>query len=429
MRLFAYLPLTLRRSADDVLLICYGVGVTADAFVRDGEVKRIDIVDTAREVYQLADAYIRPGEQSPLRDPRVTAFVQDGRFFLQASQRKYDVITGEPPPLKVAGTVNLYTEEFFKLMRSQLKDGGVATFWLPVYQLKVEESKAILRAFHNAFENASVWASSDQEWVLMGINGPGEPVTDEQLQRLWQQRETGEDLRRIGIEDPAQLAALFVMDSAEIRRITADVQPLSDVYPKRLGDAAPDPEATHRFVWRYLEAAPALANFRASALMQRLFPSVSASQMELFFLVRETRYLSQLIGSNWLAELDLYLRHSRLRSPVLEVLRTDEIKLSLAKHLSSTVDRPPAEAAADLIAGRLASRDLNGAVVLLEAERQLKRLTSERMFLLTYLYCLTGRVADAEALANEHRLTATRDWFTSWTWKRLQAEFGFRPPV
>ena len=36
-------------------------------------------------------------------------------------------------------------------MRSRLKEGGIATFWLPINQLKVDEAKAILRAFHNAF--------------------------------------------------------------------------------------------------------------------------------------------------------------------------------------------------------------------------------------------------------------------------------------
>ena len=108
-------------------------------------------MDIAREVFSLADFYSGINYSSPLRDPRVHPIVQDGRFFLQASSKKYDIISGEPPPPKNAGTVNLYTEEFFSLMRSSLKDDGIATFWLPINQLKVEETKAIMRAFHNAF--------------------------------------------------------------------------------------------------------------------------------------------------------------------------------------------------------------------------------------------------------------------------------------
>jgi predicted membrane-bound spermidine synthase len=111
MRLFAYLPLAFYPGAKDVLLICYGCGVTADAFTRKSSLERIDIVDIAKEVFSLADFYSGINYSSPLRDPRVHAIVQDGRFFLQASPRKYDIISGEPPPPKVAGAVNLYTEE------------------------------------------------------------------------------------------------------------------------------------------------------------------------------------------------------------------------------------------------------------------------------------------------------------------------------
>ena len=100
MRLFAYLPLALRPESEDVLLICYGCGVTADAFTRESRLKRIDIVDISKEVFDLAPFYSGPYSANPLRDPRVTTFVQDGRFFLQGSPRQYDIITGEPPPPK-----------------------------------------------------------------------------------------------------------------------------------------------------------------------------------------------------------------------------------------------------------------------------------------------------------------------------------------
>ena len=181
MRLFAYLPLALRPEAEDVLLICYGCGVTADALLHGPNVKRMDVVDISKEVFHLADFYSGINYSNPLRDPRVHAIVQDGRFFLQASPQQYDIITGEPPPPKVAGSVNLYTAGIFLADEEPLKEGGIATFWLPINQLKVDEAKAILRAFHNAFPNALVWASADQQWIMMGIKGPGRRVSEEEF--------------------------------------------------------------------------------------------------------------------------------------------------------------------------------------------------------------------------------------------------------
>src|SRR5678815_3148564 len=89
MRLFAYLPLTLRPQSENALLIGYGVGVTADAFTRDPHLKRLDIVDIAQEVFDFGDLYAGPGYSNALRDPRVATFVQDGRFFLQACPDHY----------------------------------------------------------------------------------------------------------------------------------------------------------------------------------------------------------------------------------------------------------------------------------------------------------------------------------------------------
>ena len=73
MRLFAYLPLALHPGTRDVLLICYGCGVTADAFTRKSSVERIDIVDISKEVFALADSYSGINYSNPLRDPRVRA--------------------------------------------------------------------------------------------------------------------------------------------------------------------------------------------------------------------------------------------------------------------------------------------------------------------------------------------------------------------
>ena len=432
MRLFAYLPLAFCPGAKDVLLICYGCGVTADAFTRKSSLERIDVVDISKEVFALADFYSGINYSNPLHDPRVHAVVQDGRFFLQASPRQYDIISGEPPPPKMAGAVNLYTEEFFSLMRSRLKKDGIATFWLPINQLKVEETKAILRAFHNAFPNASVWAGTDQDWIMMGINGPGRRVSEDELRQLWHDPATGADLRRVGIEVPQQLGALFLMDGEEIDRVTRDVAPLTDLYPKRLTDEPWDDEANHRFALDYLNAAAAVQSFAQSSLISRIWPQIlnrGGAELESFFVLRQTRYLSETIGSNKLAELDLYLRHSRLRIPVLEVLGSDAFQVSIAERVAKQSVTPPLETMPDLIAGALAQRDIDRAIRLLEEEKDRGVFSPNDMFLLTYLYCLNGSVDKAETLIAANAAAIKKDRFVDWLWEKLGTDFGFHPPT
>jgi spermidine synthase len=432
MRLFAYLPLAFHPAAKDVLLLCYGCGVTADAFTRKSTVERIDAVDISKEVFALADFYSGINYSNPLHDPRVHAVVQDGRFFLQASPQQYDIISGEPPPPKMAGAVNLYTQEFFSLMRSRLKENGIATFWLPINQLRVEETKAILRAFHNAFPNALVWGGADQDWIMMGINGPGRRASEDELRQLWNDPTTGADLRTIGIEVPQQLGALFLMDGNEIDRITHNIAPLTDVYPKQLTDRPWDDEANHRFALNYLIAPAAAQRFVQSSLINQIWPETlnpAATELESFFTVRQTRYLSETVGSNKLAELDLYLRHSRLRIPVLEVLGSDGLRVSIAERIAKSSTTPPLEVMPDLMAGALAQRRIDRAIQILENEKDDGALGANDTFLLAYLYCLNGSVDKAETLIAANAAAIKKDSFADWLWEKLRADFGFHPPA
>ena len=383
-------------------------------------------------MFSLADSYAGINYSNPLRDPRVHAIVQDGRFFLQASARKYDIISGEPPPPKNAGAVNLYTQEFFSLMRSRLNEGGIATFWLPINQLKVDEAKAILRAFHNAFPNASVWGSADQDWIMMGINGPVRRASEDELRQFWNDPATGADLRRIGIEVPQQLGALFLMDGDEIDRITHNIAPLTDLYPKRLTDGPWDDEASHRFALTYFTAPAAFQRFVGSSLINQIWPETlnpEAAELESFFTVRQTRYLSEIVGSNKLAELDLYLRHSRLRIPILEVLGSDAFRVSIAERVARGSETPPLEVMPDLIAGALAQRNIDRAIKLLESEKDRGVFGANEIFLLSYLYCLNGSVEKAETLVADNAASIKKDSFVDWLWEKLQTDFGFHPPA
>jgi hypothetical protein len=161
---------------------------------------------------------------------------------------------------------------------------------------------------------------------------------------------------------------------------------------------------------------------------QRIWPARLRDAAEVSFAIRETRYAAETSGSNWLAELDLYLRNARLRTPVLDVLHTDEWRLGIAESAARQMAQPTAAVLPDLVAGALARRDFGTAIRLLETERD-HPANANDPFLLTYLYCLTGRVREAETFAQTHAAILPADWFTKWLWQKLRTEYGFRPPA
>ena len=145
MTLFVTWPMAVNPDAKDALLISYGVGITAAALVETTGLERIDVVDVSAEIMESNRILHRDaaGRVSgyPLDDPRVHVHVEDGRHFLQTTGRRFDLITGEPPPPKLAGIVSLYTREYFSLVRERLTERGITTYWLPVTGLLPSDAK------------------------------------------------------------------------------------------------------------------------------------------------------------------------------------------------------------------------------------------------------------------------------------------------
>jgi hypothetical protein len=246
---------------------------------------------------------------------------------------------------------------------------------------------------------------------------------------LWSDPATGEDLRRIGVEVPSQLGALFLMDAQEIDRITREVAPLTDNYPKRLSDAAWDTQENFEYAAALMEPPSVSERFAVSPLIKRIWPASLSKSMESLFAVRQAEYLSEAVGSNKLAEIDLFLRGTRLRTPLLEALGSDDLRLAIAQRVARETQPPPLEIMPHLIAGALAQRDLDEAIRLLENQKDRGALDVREILLLTYLYCLNANVDKADALAAANSSLINKDSSADWLWKKLENDFGFHPPA
>jgi spermidine synthase len=274
MKLYVYWPVAVRPNPKRALLISYGVGTTAKALTDTKSLETIDVVDISREILEMNEiVYPDPAEQ-PLRDPRVRVHVEDGRYFLQTTDRRFDLITGEPPPPKMAGIVNLYTREYFQLIYDRLAPRGIATYWLPVRGLNDDDTRAIVAAFCDSFADCSLWLGTNLDWMLIGTREMSGPSSESGFAQQWQDPEVGKDLRELGLETPAQLGPLFVADAPQLRKLTQGAQPLVDNWPKRLTPARAAPRGSkltpmHR---AWMDPDETRERFRESEFVRRLWP-------------------------------------------------------------------------------------------------------------------------------------------------------------
>jgi spermidine synthase len=136
-RLLAYSSMALKPDARRVLVISFGCGNTASAFLRF-PIERLDVVDISGGAFEAAPYFST--NLDVLDDPRVHTHVEDGRNFLLRSREQYDIIELELPTLHTDGVVFLYTSEFYKIAAARLAPGGMISQWLDVLQTQREPS-------------------------------------------------------------------------------------------------------------------------------------------------------------------------------------------------------------------------------------------------------------------------------------------------
>jgi spermidine synthase len=364
MKLFAYWPLAVLPRVRHALVIGYGVGNTVKALTDSSDPESIDVVDVSPDILAMAPVIYPDPREQPLADPRVRTHLEDGRYFLQATDQRFDLITGEPPPHHLAGVVNLYSREYFRLLRRRLTEGGVVTYWLHMRLTSEATAKSILRAFCDAFEDCSLWHASGSDLMMVGTNGAGGPVGEEVFARQWQDDTAVAELRALGFERPEQLGALFVGDAVYLDALTRGAEPVVDDHPARLR-LDPDEPAAEELVsgWRDEEAAR--RRFEQSQLVARLWPASLRSRSLAYF--DRQRLLNDLLFerptpgfSKTLGTLVEVLTETDLELPALLLLDSDPDIVHALAAVGSAGQKDP-EFLRHRAVGLIAARDYSAA--------------------------------------------------------------------
>ena len=323
MKMFVNWALAVNPRIRRALLISYGLGSTAKALTDTRVLTGIHVVDISREILEMTSVVYPPG-QNPLADPRVQVHVEDGRFFLQTSDESFDLITGEPPPPKGAGVVNLYSREYFQLLHDRLNEAGVATYWLPVEELDENDARAVVRAFCTAFADCSLWTGAGAHWMLAGTRGLRVRPTEDAFAAQWRDQVVGPELVRLGLELPEQLGATFLADAEQLAPWIAGLPPLEDDHPQRLSPRCPHP-AQQDFIERWMAVDQAAERFARSTLVLALWPPGLRDRSRDFFAVQRLVNAVTFMPSRWPGFEDLrdLLTQSTLRTLPLLVAGSD----------------------------------------------------------------------------------------------------------
>jgi spermidine synthase len=350
MRLFAWLPQAMRSDLSDVLLISYGVGTTAETLLASANTQSLTIADPSATILATSRLIQRPDQ--PLDDPRVRLRLEDGRKVLQQNPAQFDLITGEPPPPRLAGMHALYSQEYFQLMQQALKPQGWASYWLPVDQLTVASSKAIIQAFCKAFADCSLWAGSHYNWILLGSK-QGQVASDA-ITALFNDSASRQQLKTAGFETPAQLASSFIAGPDTLQQWAGTRPAVSDNWPQRIESRWPGDIDIKTYA-KWMDGADSEARFKASVWATQ-WP-LADDQLQIAWAIQPL--LNGQFRPNQTQRLQVIsqlLAITDWEAPVLWALGTDHKRVAIAK---SEINRTAAKQTAQLhqAVGLLAERD------------------------------------------------------------------------
>ena len=229
MTLLSYIPLLLNENPKDILVICFGTGLTSGAAGVYPGINSVDAVDISPGVFNAAH-FFSDENFNAITNPKINKIVQDGRNHLLTTSKTYDVITAEPPPPTNAGAVNLYTKEYYELTKKALNPGGMVSQWIPLHSQTKTHIYEHFQTFLNSFPYVMSWYPVKQELILIGSNDPIN-LDFREIEKRLKHPATNEVMRKIRFENPFTLLGSMWFLKDELKNMAAKHRLITDNNP------------------------------------------------------------------------------------------------------------------------------------------------------------------------------------------------------
>ena len=218
------LPMALHPNPRRALVIGLGAGATAGAVSRH-EGSDITVVELSPSVVRAAANFAHINNDVTTR-PGVRILVNDARNHLLVTNDKYDVITADIIQPVHAGAGNLYSREYFTLVRDALEENGLALQW--VGHREATQYRMIVRTFMDVFPHTTAWMNGS---LLVGSRGPLQIDTAAFARKL-ENPHIREALSEVNLGSVDALLAAYTAGPGELRAFIGPGPVLTDDRPR-----------------------------------------------------------------------------------------------------------------------------------------------------------------------------------------------------
>jgi spermidine synthase len=160
-RFFAHYPSLFVERYDRSLVIGLGTGTTLGTLAAYPW-RKIDVVEISPAIVEAARKYFQACNHGAIDDPRVTMHHADGRNFVLVSDAKYDLISMELSSIWFAGASNLYSREFYRLIRERLTPTGVFQQWVQLHHVTRRDFATVVGTLRGEFKHVALFYGGGQ---------------------------------------------------------------------------------------------------------------------------------------------------------------------------------------------------------------------------------------------------------------------------
>jgi spermidine synthase len=168
-RFFAHYPSLFVSHFGRALVVGLGTGTTLGT-VNAYPWREIDVVEISPAIAEAARTYFGHVNRHALDDRRVRLIHADGRNYMLLSKRRYDLISMELSSIWFAGASNLYSREYYKLVKDNLAPGGIFEQWVQLHHIRRRDFGTILHTLRLEFPHVALFLGGGQGIIVASMS-------------------------------------------------------------------------------------------------------------------------------------------------------------------------------------------------------------------------------------------------------------------
>ncbi len=170
--LLGLIPYVLHPNPQNAFVVGLGGGYTVD-LLTSSNLKEVDVVELEQGIIDALN-YVYKDDAPLLKRKTLNLQIEDARYVLLTNRsKKYDIVVSQPSHSWLSGVANLFTQDFFEIVKSNLSQNGLFSQWLNLYNMDTPVLKSILKTFYTVFPHGLIFTdANDEELIMIGSKTP-----------------------------------------------------------------------------------------------------------------------------------------------------------------------------------------------------------------------------------------------------------------